>query len=58
MIETEKNYPPPEMLERIAVALGIDTLDLFSAPKNLSATLRDYRKTALKRRQKSGKLVL
>jgi transcriptional regulator with XRE-family HTH domain len=48
MIETQKNFPSPEMLERIASALGIDTLDLFSAPKNLSATLKNYRKTAIK----------
>jgi transcriptional regulator with XRE-family HTH domain len=48
MIETQKNYPSPEMLERIAAALGVDTLDLFSAKKNLSGTLKSYRKTALK----------
>jgi transcriptional regulator with XRE-family HTH domain len=30
MIETKKNFPSPEMLERIAAALDIDTLALFS----------------------------
>jgi transcriptional regulator with XRE-family HTH domain len=48
MIETQKNYPSPEMLERIAAAFGVDTLDLFSTKKNLSQTLKGYRKTALK----------
>jgi transcriptional regulator with XRE-family HTH domain len=48
MIETQKNYPSPEMLERIAVALGIDTLDLFSTQRNLSLTLKNYRKAAIK----------
>jgi len=48
MIETKNNFPSPEMLERIAVALGIDTIDLFSTEKRLSETLKAYRKTALK----------
>ena len=48
MIETKKNYPSPEMLERIAAALGIDTLDLFSAETNLPKTIKSCRKTALK----------
>jgi transcriptional regulator with XRE-family HTH domain len=30
MIESEKKFPTPEMLERIAVALEIDTPALFS----------------------------
>jgi hypothetical protein len=30
MIETCKNFPSPEMLEKLAYALGKDTLDLFS----------------------------
>ena len=46
MIETKKNFPSPEMLERIAVALGIDTLDLFSVEKNLPLTMKNYRKAA------------
>ena len=48
MIEVEKNYPSPEMLERIAAALGIDTLDLFTAEVNLPKTIKSCRKTALK----------
>ena len=30
MIETSKKYPSPQMLERIAGALGIDTPELFT----------------------------
>ena len=46
MIETKKNFPSPEMLERIAAALGIDTIDLFSVERNLPLTLKKYRKAA------------
>jgi transcriptional regulator with XRE-family HTH domain len=47
MIETKNNFPSPEMLERIAAALGIDTLDLFSADTNLPETLKSCRKSTL-----------
>ena len=48
MIETKKNFPSPEMLARIACALGIDTLDLFSTERKLPDAMKTYRKTALK----------
>jgi len=48
MIETKNNFPSPEMLERIAAALGIDTVDLFFTGKTLPETLKAYRKAALK----------
>ena len=48
MIETQRNFPSPEMLERIAAALGIDTLDLFSSEKNLPKSIKTCRKSALK----------
>ena len=32
MIEVCKNYPSPEMIERIAKALEKDTVDLFALP--------------------------
>jgi transcriptional regulator with XRE-family HTH domain len=47
MIETKKNFPSPEMLERIAAALGIDTIDLFSIEKNMPETIKTHRKAAL-----------
>lgn len=48
MIEVKKNFPSPEMLERIAAALGIDTMDLFSCEKSLPETMKSYRKAVLK----------
>jgi transcriptional regulator with XRE-family HTH domain len=47
MIETKNKFPSPEMLERIAVAFGVDTLALFSAEINLPETMKTYRKVAL-----------
>jgi transcriptional regulator with XRE-family HTH domain len=48
MIEVKNNFPSPEMLERIAAALGIDTLDLFSTETNLPEMIKTCRKSALK----------
>ena len=48
MIETKNNFPSPEMLERIAAALGVDTVDLFSTDKKMPETLKNYRKAVLK----------
>jgi transcriptional regulator with XRE-family HTH domain len=48
MIETKNNFPSPGMLERIAAALGIDTLDLFSAERTLPEAMKACRKSALK----------
>jgi transcriptional regulator with XRE-family HTH domain len=47
MIETKNKYPSPEMLERIAVALGIDPIALFSKEIDLPETMKTYRKAAL-----------
>jgi transcriptional regulator with XRE-family HTH domain len=47
MIETKNKFPSPEMLERLAAALGIDTTELFSKEINLPETLKTYRKAAL-----------
>jgi transcriptional regulator with XRE-family HTH domain len=48
MIETKNKFPSPEMLERIAAALEIDTMDLFSTETNLPEKMKTYRKAALK----------
>jgi transcriptional regulator with XRE-family HTH domain len=48
MIEIKNNFPSPEMLERIAAALGIDTLDLFSTERTLPDAMKTCRKSALK----------
>lgn len=48
MIETKQKFPSPEMLERIAYALGIDTIELFSTDMNLPKIMKTYQKTTLK----------
>ena len=48
MIEVKKNFPSPEMLQRIAAAFGVDTLNLFSADINLPRSIKVSRKAALK----------
>ncbi|AEF84146.1 conserved domain protein [Treponema primitia ZAS-2] len=48
MIETKIKFPSPEMLERIAKALEIDTIALFSKDIDLPETMKTYRKVALK----------
>ncbi|GHT95323.1 hypothetical protein FACS1894141_3710 [Spirochaetia bacterium] len=40
MIELEKKFPSPEMLERLAEALEIDSPELFSMPPSPAGTLR------------------
>lgn len=48
MIETKNKFPSPEMLERIAFALGIDTIDLFSTAVDPTQTIIMCREAALK----------
>ena len=48
MIEVKKNFPSPEMIERIAAAFGIDTIDLFSTDTNLPKAIKACRKATLK----------
>ena len=47
MIETKNKFPSPEMIERIAEAFGIDTLDLFSADQKLTKAIKAYRKETI-----------
>jgi len=47
MIETKNNFPSPEMLERIAAALGVDTIDLFSTGKKKPEAIKSYRKATI-----------
>ncbi|MDR0561704.1 MAG: helix-turn-helix domain-containing protein [Spirochaetaceae bacterium] len=47
MIETKNNFPSPEMLERIASALGVDTIALFAQEIDLPETMKIYLKAAL-----------
>jgi transcriptional regulator with XRE-family HTH domain len=47
MIETKRNFPSPEMLERIAAALGLDAIALFAGDIDQSETMKIYLKAAL-----------
>jgi transcriptional regulator with XRE-family HTH domain len=47
MLETQTKYPSPEMLERIAAALDIDTTDLFRKDIDPGETVKSLRKAIL-----------
>jgi transcriptional regulator with XRE-family HTH domain len=46
MIELEKKFPTPEMLERIAEALETDPPELFSIPPSPAGALRKLHEAA------------
>jgi transcriptional regulator with XRE-family HTH domain len=48
MIERGKKFPSPEMMQRIAAGLEIDTLELFGIETFPSGTIIKYQKEALK----------
>ena len=48
MIEKSNKFPSPEMIERIATALGIDTIDLFIPEKKHPEAMKAYRKATIK----------
>jgi transcriptional regulator with XRE-family HTH domain len=43
LIETGKRFPTPQMIERIALALEIDTPELFSTEKSAFARTKSIR---------------
>jgi hypothetical protein len=47
MLETRSKYPSPEMVERIAVALDIDSTDLFHRDIDPGETVNALRKAIL-----------
>jgi len=48
-IETQKKYPSPEMMQRIAAGLEIDTPELFSMPSSYpKETIKRFQKEVLK----------
>jgi transcriptional regulator with XRE-family HTH domain len=47
MIELEKKFPSPEMLERLAAALEIDPPELFSMPPSPAGTLKKLHEAVL-----------
>jgi transcriptional regulator with XRE-family HTH domain len=47
MLELRRKFPSPEMIERLSLALGIDTVDLFLKEPVPEDVIRSYRKAAL-----------
>ena len=47
MIEQKRKFPAPEMLDRIAAALEIDTFELFATSASPQAELRKLHKEIL-----------
>ncbi|MDR0573783.1 MAG: helix-turn-helix transcriptional regulator [Tannerella sp.] len=47
MIESRRKFPSPEMMERIAQGLEIDTPELFSMKSFPADTLKKYQKEVL-----------
>ena len=48
MIENQRKYPSPEMMQRIAAGLELDTPELFSMKTFPSETIKKYQKEVLK----------
>jgi len=47
MLELHRKFPSPEFMERLAMALGVDTADLFLREPISEEAIRVYRKAAL-----------
>jgi transcriptional regulator with XRE-family HTH domain len=47
LLEIKRRFPSPEMMERLAFALGIDITELFYKELNSSDVIKTYRKAAL-----------
>ena len=48
MMEIQRKFPSPEMIERLAAALGVDSTDLFLKEAVPDDVIREYRLAALK----------
>ena len=47
MLEIKKRFPSPEMMARLAFALGIDTTEFFLREASPEEVVRSYRKAAI-----------
>jgi len=47
LLEIKRKFPSPEMIERLAYALGIDTTELFYKELTAKDTIKNYRKAAI-----------
>jgi transcriptional regulator with XRE-family HTH domain len=48
MIELSKQFPTPEVLERVATALGIEAYELFSVPPSPESSMERLHKDIIK----------
>ena len=60
MVELERKFPSPEILEKIAGALELDTPELFSMPPSLEQDIKRFKKVILAEIEQSlgGTIVL
>jgi len=47
LLEIKRKFPSPKMMERLAAALGIDTVELFYKEINAKEAIKTYRKAAI-----------
>jgi len=47
LLEIKRKFPSPEMMERLAFALGIDTTELFHKELTSIDAIKTYRKAAI-----------
>jgi transcriptional regulator with XRE-family HTH domain len=47
LLETKRKFPSPKMMERLALALGIDTTELFHKELTTQEAIKTYRKAAI-----------
>ena len=47
LLEIKRKFPSPELMERLAFALGIDTTELFHKELTSKDAIKTYRKAAL-----------
>ncbi|MCL2763748.1 MAG: helix-turn-helix transcriptional regulator [Treponema sp.] len=48
MIELSRQFPTPEVLERIALALGIEAYQLFSVPASIESSMEKLQKEIIR----------
>jgi len=48
MIELSRQFPTPEVLERIAAAFGIEAYELFAAPSSLESSMERLHKDIIR----------
>jgi len=48
MIELSRQFPTPEVLQRIAVAFGIETHELFAVPLSYESSMERFHKDIIR----------